>query len=60
MATGSAQEISVRGVVMEQKLDGTLSPLEFVNVVWLTSSRQTVTDSTGYFFIAHGPEDGDK
>src|SRR5678815_269650 len=37
-----------------------LKPLEFVNVVWLTSNKSTTTDSTGYFFIARGAEDGDK
>lgn len=56
----SAQDISVRGVVMEEKLDGSLAPIEFANVFWLKSTRSTTTDSTGYFFIAHGPGDGDK
>jgi len=58
MKTGFAQDISVKGVVMEEMLDGTLSPLEFVNVVWLESNKSTTTDSTGYFFIAHGAADG--
>lgn len=43
---------------MEEKLDGNLMPLEYVNVVWLESNKSTTTDSTGYFFIAHGNEDG--
>jgi len=60
MKTGFAQDISVKGVVMEETLDGQLKPLEFVNVVWLTSNKSTTTDSTGYFFIARGAEDGDK
>ena len=57
---GSAQDISVRGVVMEEKIDGDLVPLEFANVYWLKTTKNTTTDSTGYFFIAHSPEDGDK
>jgi len=57
---GSAQDISVRGIVMEEKLDGTLAPIEFANVYWLKSTRSTTTDSSGYFFIAHAPNDGDK
>jgi outer membrane receptor for ferrienterochelin and colicins len=57
---GNAQDISVRGVVMEEKLDGTLVPIEFANVYWLRSTNSTTTDSTGYFFIAHGPTDGDQ
>jgi outer membrane receptor for ferrienterochelin and colicins len=57
---GSAQDISVRGIVMEEKLDGTLAPIEFANVYWLKSTRSTTTDSSGYFFIAHAPDDGDK
>ncbi len=56
----TAQDISVRGVVMEEKQDGNLVPLEFVQVFWLKSHRNTTTDSTGYFFIAHAPEDGDQ
>ena len=55
-----AQDISVKGVVMEEKQDGGLIPIEFANVYWLKSTRNTTTDSTGYFFIAHAPEDGDK
>jgi hypothetical protein len=35
MKAGSAQDISVRGVVMEEKLDGSLIPIEFANVYWL-------------------------
>ena len=58
--TISAQDISVRGVVMEQMQDGTLMPLEFANVYWLKTTRNTTTDSTGYFFIAHAPDDGDQ
>lgn len=58
--TVSAQDISVRGVVMEQMQDGTLVPLEFANVYWLKTTRNTTTDSTGYFFIAHAPDDGDQ
>jgi len=58
--TGTAQDISVKGIVMEEMLDGKLVPLEFVNVVWLQSNRATTTDSTGYFFIAHGNGDGDQ
>jgi len=57
---GKAQDISVKGVVMEEKQDGSLVPIEFANVYWLKSTRNTTTDSTGYFFIAHAPEDGDK
>lgn len=60
IAAGHAQDIAVRGVVMEQKLDGTLSPLEFVTVYWQESSRNTTTDSTGYFFLAHGAGDGNR
>ena len=59
MKAGSAQDISVRGVVMEEKLDGSLVPIEFANVYWLKSTRNTTTDSTGYFFIARGADDGD-
>ncbi len=59
-AAGMAQDISVRGVVMEQKLDGTLTPLEFVTIYWLESNRNTISDSTGYFFIAHGAADGNR
>lgn len=55
-----AQEISVRGVVMEESQDGKLIPLEFVQVYWLQSQRNTTTDSTGYFLIAHGASDGNK
>ena len=55
-----AQEISVRGVVMEESQDGKLIPLEFVQVYWLQSQRNTITDSTGYFLIAHGANDGNK
>ena len=60
MKMGGAQDISVRGIVMEEKLDGTLAPIEFANVFWLKSTRSTTTDSSGYFFIAHAPDDGDK
>ena len=60
MHAGKAQDISVKGVVMEQKQDGSLVPIEFANVYWLKSTRSTTTDSTGYFFIAHAPDDGDK
>jgi outer membrane receptor for ferrienterochelin and colicin len=56
----NAQDISVKGVVMEQLLDGSLRPVEFVQVYWLNSKRNTTTDSTGYFFIPYAPEDGDK
>jgi hypothetical protein len=45
---------------MEQKQDGSLNPIEFVSVYWLKSQRNTTTDSTGYFFIPHTPEDGDR
>ena len=31
MKTGIAQDISVKGVVMEEKLDGSLVPVEFAN-----------------------------
>lgn len=55
-----AQAISVSGVVMEEKNDGTLIPLEFAQVIWLKSQRNTTTDSTGYFFIAHASDDGDQ
>lgn len=55
-----AQDISVRGVVMEEQQDGKLVPLEFVQVYWIKSEKNTVTDSTGYFFIAHAAEDGNK
>jgi len=60
METNFAQDIYVKGVVMEEMLDGQLVPLEFVNVVWLASNNSTTTDSTGYFFIAHGETDGNK
>ena len=60
MKAGSAQDISVRGVVMEEKLDGKLVPIEFANVYWLKSTRSTTTDSSGYFFIAHAADDGDQ
>ncbi len=59
MDSATSQSISVKGVVMEQKVDGSLRPMEFVNVFWMKSTRNTMTDSTGYFFIAHGPDDGD-
>lgn len=55
-----SQDISVRGIVMEEKNDGSLVPLEFVQVYWLKSGTNTTTDSTGYFFIAHGSADGDQ
>lgn len=55
-----AQDISVRGVVMEEKADGSLLPLGFVQVYWLKSQENTVTDTSGYFFIAHTPQDGDQ
>ena len=55
-----AQDIAVRGVVMEEAQDGKLTPLEFVQVYWLKSQRNTTTDSTGYFFIAHTEQDGNK
>lgn len=54
-----AQDVSVRGVVMEEQKDGKLIPLEFVSVYWLKSNNHTSTDSTGYFFIAKGAQDGD-
>ena len=57
---GKAQDISVKGVVMEQNQDGGLVPLEFANVYCLKTTRNTTTDSTCYFFIAHAPDDGDK
>ncbi len=60
MMEARTQDISVRGVVMEEMQDGSLVPLEFVQVYWLKSQRNTTTDSTGYFFIAYTPEDGDK
>lgn len=60
MEAGLSQGISVKGVVMEEKKDGKLVPMEFVNVYWQKSTNNTTTDSTGYFFIAHGPDDGDK
>src|SRR5688572_16926322 len=60
LTEAKAQDISVRGVVMEEQLDGKIIPLEFVQVYWLKSQRNTTTDSTGYFFIAQTSEDGDK
>jgi outer membrane receptor protein involved in Fe transport len=45
---------------MEESQGGNLTPLEFVQVYWLDSKRNTVTDSTGYFFIAHSAGDGDQ
>ncbi|MDQ3015162.1 MAG: TonB-dependent receptor [Bacteroidota bacterium] len=54
------QDISVRGVVMEEKQDGSFVPLEFVQVYWLKSQVNTNSDSTGYFFIPHATEDGDQ
>jgi len=59
MKEAKTQDISIRGVVMEEMQDGSLVPLEFVRVYWLKSQRNTTTDSTGYFFIAYAPEDGD-
>ncbi len=56
----TAQDISVRGIVMEEKQDGSLIPLEFVQVFWLQSGQNTTSDSTGYFFIAHASGDGDQ
>jgi outer membrane receptor for ferrienterochelin and colicin len=55
-----AQDISVRGVVVEEKLDGSLVPVEFANVYFEKSTRHTTTDSTGYFFLPMAPEDGFK
>ncbi len=60
MKEAKAQDISTRGVVMEQMQDGKLVPLEYVTVFWLKSQRNTTTDSTGYFFMSRSPEDGDK
>ncbi|MFZ1678083.1 MAG: TonB-dependent receptor [Saprospiraceae bacterium] len=60
MKEASSQDISVRGVVMEESQEGTFSPLEFVQVFWLQSRKNTTTDSTGYFFIARTHEDGDQ
>ncbi len=60
MGQSLAQDISVKGVVMEEHKNGTLTPMDFVNVYWQKSTNNTTTDSTGYFFIAHDPEDGDK
>ncbi|MEO5905330.1 MAG: carboxypeptidase-like regulatory domain-containing protein, partial [Saprospiraceae bacterium] len=56
----NAQNISVRGVVMEEKQDGSLVPLEFVQVFWVKSQANTTTDSMGYFFIPYAQEDGDQ
>lgn len=56
----NAQDISVRGVVMEEKLNGNLSPIEFVNVFFPKSGRHTTTDSSGYFFIPMAAGDGDQ
>jgi outer membrane receptor protein involved in Fe transport len=55
-----AQDISVRGVVMEEKQDGSLLPLEFVQVYWLKSQENTITDSTGYFFIPFSTQADDQ
>ncbi len=60
IGVGHAQDISVKGVVMEEMNDGSLVPMEFVNVYWQKSTHNTTTDSTGYFFIAHGPDDGEQ
>ena len=60
LGAGSAQDLSVKGVVMEEQAGGKLVPLEFVTVYWLKSTANTQTDSTGYFFIAKGPADGDQ
>jgi len=59
LAAGSAQDVAVKGVVMEEQAGGKLVPLEFVTVYWQKSTANTQTDSTGYFFLAKGPEDGD-
>lgn len=46
----SAQQ-TVSGVVLEEKANGSLRPLEFVNVYWLSESEGTYTDSTGQFSL---------
>ncbi len=55
-----SQDISVRGVVGEEMEDASIHPLEFVQVFWLASKKNTTTDSTGYFFISKDVTDGDK
>lgn len=60
LGAGIAQDISVKGVVMEEQAGGKLVPLEFVTVYWLDSAVNTETDSTGYFFLPKGPGDGDQ
>ncbi|HJW30929.1 MAG TPA: carboxypeptidase-like regulatory domain-containing protein, partial [Saprospiraceae bacterium] len=60
MAVSNAQDISVKGIVTEEMLDGKMMPLEFTTVYWMASGHNTTTDSTGYFFIQHGESDGDK
>lgn len=55
-----AQDISIRGVVMEEKLDGNLEPIAYANVYFEKSSRNTTTDTSGYFFLVMAPEDGFK
>ena len=39
----------VEGVIMTESVDGSFSPLDFVNVYDLTDKVGTYTDSTGYF-----------
>ncbi|MEP6646673.1 MAG: TonB-dependent receptor, partial [Saprospiraceae bacterium] len=60
MKEARAQDISVRGVVAEEMQDGKINPLAFAQVYWLQSKRNTTTDTSGYFFIAHGKDDGEK
>ncbi|MEO6130483.1 MAG: TonB-dependent receptor [Saprospiraceae bacterium] len=56
----SGQDIATRGVVVEEIEEGKPIPLESVQVYWLKSKHNTTTDSTGYFFIARSPEDGNQ
>src|SRR5690606_8844703 len=39
----------IEGFVMEERVNGTLEPLEFVHIYWLQSKLGTETDSAGYF-----------
>ena len=45
----------LQGVVMEESANGTLQPLEFVNVYWESESAATYTDSTGSFTLELPP-----
>lgn len=46
----------VKGVVMQESLNGTLEPLAFAYLYWLGSTDGTQTDSLGYFSLEKKPE----